>query len=111
MACADSEIQTLFAMEEQLPGTVLTGLQRPEMNGLELVDVIRKKYPLTPVFLVLTVHTMPNTVQSRCDFLGKFSLIVYKFVNNGVTNCGKWLYYNSKTPGFQAVRGVNGYFW
>ncbi len=39
----------------QLPDVVLTDLLMPEMDGLELVQAVRSKYPLLPVIL-MTAH-------------------------------------------------------
>lgn len=50
--CAPDGIQALQAMRQHPPAIVLTDLQMPLMNGLELVDVIRREFPLTPVVLM-----------------------------------------------------------
>lgn len=47
--------EALTAMEQALPDVVLTDLLMPEMDGLELVQEIRSKYPLVPVIL-MTAH-------------------------------------------------------
>jgi CheY-like chemotaxis protein len=47
--------EALTAMEKDLPDVVLTDLLMPEMDGLELVQEIRSKYPLVPVIL-MTAH-------------------------------------------------------
>src|SRR5262245_20006909 len=52
---AGNGTEALTAMERQLPGMVLTDLQMPEMDGLELVEAIRTRYPLVPVIL-MTAH-------------------------------------------------------
>jgi CheY-like chemotaxis protein len=44
--------EALEHMERQQPDLVLTDLQMPEMNGLELVNVIKIAYPLVPVILM-----------------------------------------------------------
>lgn len=57
----NSEWEVLFAndgkhaleeMELHLPDAVLTDLQMPKMNGLQLVSAIREDYPLVPVVLM-----------------------------------------------------------
>jgi CheY-like chemotaxis protein/anti-sigma regulatory factor (Ser/Thr protein kinase) len=45
----------LAAMERDLPDLVLTDLQMPGMNGLELVEAIRRSYAGVPVVL-MTAH-------------------------------------------------------
>jgi CheY-like chemotaxis protein/anti-sigma regulatory factor (Ser/Thr protein kinase) len=47
--------EALAAVERDPPDLVLTDLQMPEMNGLELVEEVRDRYPLVPVIL-MTAH-------------------------------------------------------
>jgi CheY-like chemotaxis protein/anti-sigma regulatory factor (Ser/Thr protein kinase) len=49
---AASGQETLAAIERQMPDVVLTDLRMPGMNGLELVEEIKRKYPFLPVILV-----------------------------------------------------------
>jgi CheY-like chemotaxis protein/anti-sigma regulatory factor (Ser/Thr protein kinase) len=42
----------LDAMAIQLPTLVLTDLQMPDMDGLQLVETIRQRFPLVPVILM-----------------------------------------------------------
>jgi CheY-like chemotaxis protein/anti-sigma regulatory factor (Ser/Thr protein kinase) len=49
---AASGQETLAAIERQVPDIVLTDLRMPGMNGLELVEEIKRKYPFLPVILV-----------------------------------------------------------
>ncbi|WP_010582377.1 ATP-binding response regulator [Schlesneria paludicola] len=42
----------LIKMELHVPDVVITDLDMPSINGLELVNVIRKAYPVTPVILM-----------------------------------------------------------
>jgi CheY-like chemotaxis protein len=44
--------EALAALERQVPDVVLTDLRMPGMNGLELVEEIKKHYPALPVILV-----------------------------------------------------------
>jgi CheY-like chemotaxis protein/anti-sigma regulatory factor (Ser/Thr protein kinase) len=44
--------EALAVMERALPDLVLTDLLMPEMDGLELVEQVRSKYPLVPVVLM-----------------------------------------------------------
>lgn len=52
---ASNGMEALKAIGKELPDLVLTDLQMPEMNGLELVDELRIKYPSLPVVL-MTAH-------------------------------------------------------
>ena len=44
--------QALEQIELHIPDLVLTDLQMPKMDGLELVSAVRKEYPLIPVVLM-----------------------------------------------------------
>lgn len=55
VAFADNGATALAAVERDPPQAVLTDLQMPEMDGLELVGQIRSRYPLVPVIL-MTAH-------------------------------------------------------
>jgi CheY-like chemotaxis protein len=47
--------EALGLLQQGLPDLVLTDLQMPEMNGLELVEQVRASYPSVPVIL-MTAH-------------------------------------------------------
>jgi CheY-like chemotaxis protein/anti-sigma regulatory factor (Ser/Thr protein kinase) len=47
--------EALEMLRQQAPDIVLTDMLMPEMDGLELVQAIREKYPLLPVIL-MTAH-------------------------------------------------------
>jgi CheY-like chemotaxis protein len=47
--------QALEILQRQLPDLVLTDMQMPEIDGLQLVQEIRAKYPAVPVILI-TAH-------------------------------------------------------
>ena len=44
--------EALECMETELPDLVVTDLQMPGLNGLELVERLRREYPLIPVVLM-----------------------------------------------------------
>src|SRR5947209_13366170 len=52
---AGNGVEALAAMAEHMPDIVLTDMLMPEMDGLELVQTIRIKYPRVPVIL-MTAH-------------------------------------------------------
>ena len=54
----------LRQMELHIPDLVLTDLQMPEMNGLELVDAVKAEYPLTPVVLMTAQGSEELAVQA-----------------------------------------------
>jgi len=47
--------EALSAIEADFPDAVVTDLQMPEMNGLELTETVRRRFPLLPVIL-MTAH-------------------------------------------------------
>jgi CheY-like chemotaxis protein len=49
---ASSAMEALEKIEKQVPDLVLTDLQMPDMNGLQLVCRIRESFPLVPVILM-----------------------------------------------------------
>jgi CheY-like chemotaxis protein len=53
--CANNGREALEMLRRELPDVVLTDLQMPEMDGLELVEEIRRQYPSVPVIL-MTAH-------------------------------------------------------
>lgn len=52
---ASNGLEAVGHIEQQVPDVVVTDLQMPEMNGLELVEHVRRRYPLLPVIL-MTAH-------------------------------------------------------
>ncbi len=52
VAYAGNGVEALTAIHQRPPGAVVTDLQMPEMNGLELVEEIRATYPHIPVILM-----------------------------------------------------------
>lgn len=52
---ASNGVEALQAIAKSAPEIVLTDLQMPEMDGLELVEAIRREHPYLPVIL-MTAH-------------------------------------------------------
>ena len=52
IATARHGAEALAQMQQHCPDLVVTDLQMPEMNGLELVVAVQQKYPLVPVVLM-----------------------------------------------------------
>jgi CheY-like chemotaxis protein len=55
VSLADSASEALTQMEKATPDVVITDLQMPEVNGLELVGMMRLRFPDVPVVLT-TAH-------------------------------------------------------
>jgi CheY-like chemotaxis protein/anti-sigma regulatory factor (Ser/Thr protein kinase) len=61
---ADNGRAALATMERDLPRIVLTDLLMPEMNGLELVEAVKKKHPLVPVVLMTAFGSEDIAIQA-----------------------------------------------
>ncbi len=56
--------EAVDCVEANLPDLVLTDLQMPEMNGLELVEAIRREHPLIPVVLMTAAGSEAIAVEA-----------------------------------------------
>ncbi len=56
--------QALQEIELHLPDLVLTDLQMPQMNGLELVTKVREEYPMVPIILMTAKGSEEIAVQA-----------------------------------------------
>lgn len=52
VAYANDGHEALRSIEQRMPDVVITDLQMPEMDGLELVEAIRSQYPKLPVIIM-----------------------------------------------------------
>jgi CheY-like chemotaxis protein/anti-sigma regulatory factor (Ser/Thr protein kinase) len=57
-------VEALEQMKRRTPDIVVTDLQMPEMNGLDLVSAIRSRYPLVPVVLMTAQGSEDIAVQA-----------------------------------------------
>src|SRR6516165_912342 len=48
---AENGVAALATIGQEIPAVVLTDLLMPQMDGLELVEAIRSRYPFLPVVL------------------------------------------------------------
>jgi CheY-like chemotaxis protein len=56
--------EALTALKKALPDVVLTDLDMPEMNGLQLVEAIRRDYPAVPVILMTALGSEEIAVEA-----------------------------------------------
>lgn len=56
--------QALLAMERQLPHLVVSDLRMPEMDGVELLMAIEKRWPHVPVILASVLQDAPTIVDA-----------------------------------------------
>jgi CheY-like chemotaxis protein/anti-sigma regulatory factor (Ser/Thr protein kinase) len=61
---AANSSEALRAMSEEAPAVVLTDLQMPDCDGLELVEKIRSDYPSVPVVLITTVGSEKSAMKA-----------------------------------------------
>src|SRR5262245_32088399 len=54
----------LVRLELDVPDLVVTDMQMPEINGLELVETVRKQYPLIPTILMTAQGSEEIAVQA-----------------------------------------------
>jgi two-component system nitrogen regulation response regulator GlnG len=54
--CFQSPKELLIALQQETPDVVITDIRMPNMNGLELLDIIKSDYPELPV-IVMTAHS------------------------------------------------------
>ena len=64
VAYAANGFEALKMLKCGLPAAVLTDLQMPKMDGLELVDHIRVNYPLVPVVLMTAYGSEEIAIQA-----------------------------------------------
>jgi CheY-like chemotaxis protein len=57
-------VEALEALSQSLPSAVLTDLDMPQMNGLDLVVAVRQKYPQIPVILMTAFGSEEIAVQA-----------------------------------------------
>src|ERR1700730_9966939 len=56
--------EALAEIENNIPDLVLTDMQMPEMNGLQLVTTVKEEYPLIPVVLMTAQGSEEIAVQA-----------------------------------------------
>ena len=61
---AEGGIPALLAMEASLPDLVVTDLRMPEMDGLELLRLIRERWSDVPVILVTVEQEIATVVEA-----------------------------------------------
>ena len=64
VVCANNGIQGLALVEEIRPALVVTDLQMPEMDGIELVKAIRAAHPHVPVILMTAYGSETSAMQA-----------------------------------------------
>ena len=61
---ADGGAAALAKLDLEVPHMVITDLQMPGMDGLQLFEHIHRRYPLLPVVILTANGTIANAVQA-----------------------------------------------
>ena len=88
---AENGSDALRKLQQAVPDVVVTDLQMPELNGLELVSYVRSTYPLVPVIL-MTAHGSEDIAVEALE-QGRFELCAQveaggKFARHGRKRAG-----------------------
>jgi CheY-like chemotaxis protein len=84
VALAGNGVEGLAALQKGLPDVVLTDLDMPQMNGLELVEAVRRDYPTVPVILMTALGSEEIAVQALQK--GAASYIPKRNLTNDIVN-------------------------
>jgi CheY-like chemotaxis protein len=49
---AEDGFEALAALKQSLPDIIISDLQMPNMNGFELLSVVRRRFPMIPVIVI-----------------------------------------------------------
>ena len=79
---AENGSVALERIAEEAPDVVLTDLQMPEMNGLQLVEAVNDRHPLVPVILMTAAGSEEIAVESLR--LGAASYVAKKQLVHGL---------------------------
>jgi len=64
VSLAGNGLEALEVLKAGLPDIVLTDMSMPEMNGLELVEAVRREYPGLPIVLMTAMGSEEIAVQA-----------------------------------------------
>ncbi|MGV3485830.1 MAG: response regulator [Planctomycetaceae bacterium] len=83
VSLAGDGIEALQAIEQERPDIVVTDLQMPNMNGLELVSEIKAQYPKIPVILATAVGS--ETIAAAALQKGASSYVPKMYLATGLS--------------------------
>ena len=61
---AEDGYQALKSVDENLPDVVVTDMVMPHLDGLQLVEAMKRDFPLIPVIIMTAVGTEETAVQA-----------------------------------------------
>ena len=68
---AGDGFEALLALKRSLPDIIISDLSMPNMNGFELLSVVRRRFPTIPVIVIsgeFSVLTVPESVLADAFF-------------------------------------------
>ncbi len=72
---AGNGVEALLAMEEEPPDLVISDLQMPVMDGMELLGLVRQRWPDLPVVVMTVTADIPTVVRAvqlgACNYMVK----------------------------------------
>jgi len=68
----ESAAEALSIMNVWMPDIVITDLQMPNMDGMQLFSQIHAQYPLLPVIMITAHGTIPDAVAATQDGVASF---------------------------------------
>jgi len=74
--------EALSALKEGLWDVVISDVKMPEMDGLELLRVIKKEYPSTAVIFITGYGSIENAVEAMKE--GAFDYITKPIIDNEI---------------------------
>ena len=71
-------VEALESMEDRMPVAVITDLRMPEMDGMQLIKAVRRRFPMVPV-IVMTAHgsediALQALMEGAADYIPKSKL-------------------------------------
>ncbi len=81
--CAGDGVEALSRMDERQPDLVLTDLQMPNLDGLQLTQEVRRRFPGVPIIL-MTAHGS-ETVAAEALRVGAASYVPKRLLSRDLT--------------------------
>jgi DNA-binding response OmpR family regulator len=79
---ADNVREALEILKQNKVDLILTDLMMPEIDGLELIDLVKESYPMVPIAVISAYGKPDNTVSALNR--GAFSFVTKPFTIEGI---------------------------
>ncbi len=102
--CASGAIEALRILDDSVD-VVISDIKMPEMNGVELLDKIRKKFRNMPVILVTAYGNVELAVESFKLGASDFILKPFdnKILREAIERAARFVRYENDTPGCRLI--------